>query len=852
MLNPFFQQGSKTEQSLVQDLINEQLRMYGVEIYYLPRKYVTEKTVIREVIESKFDVAYPIEAYIQNFEGYDDNSVLMSKFGIQNTNEITLVISRERFEEYITPLLSSEDDVKLATRPKEGDILYFPLGDRLFEIKFVEAEKPFYQLQENYVFELRCELFRYENEVIDTGVTEIDDELSGEAAADGEELFLGQTQTLTVVGSASTATASSGSLVNGAIRFIAVTNRGGGYLTPPAVAISSAPSGGVTGIASAVLIGGIEVCNSNVNPVARSVQSVQMSNAGSGYTTPPSVNFISNSGTGAAATSHIERGQVGIVSMTFGGSGYSTSNPTVTFSTPKHVGGAATAILNYPVVGGGVSVVSAPISIGASAFLFPGGTTGGVFYKTTPTVTFALPTGTGNAAEATATLSDISQTGGTVETLAITTGGKFYTSAPTVSISSPGFSRATATIGIAGSSIDPGSIAFSTTGRAYSSTPTVTIGTGIGTITPTQVAVGIATINSAGLVTAVRFVADSWATGTAATIGAGYTVTPTISFSAPSPVNATATVTVSVAGTVNTITIGNSGFGYQTAPTVTIAGPGGADENFRALGIATMRFNSVKTAGVIGIGSNIITGITTTGIIVGDRVRLQYDYTTDHSIYPQTNFLTTSTYVSSIGSSTVQISEVATNVGIATTSFEFGIDQCGIVTGIDVTFGGGGYLAPPIVTISNDPSEKNYVELATGIHTATGAAVVSAAGTITGIDITDTGANYIIPPTITIADAASSSGIGTFEFNEVITGSLTGTTARVRKWNAVTNELEVSNVDGVFSVGETLVGAASSASYELRFIDADLNFDGFADNVDIETEADGILDFTEQNPFGIP
>ena len=107
MLNPFFQQGSKTEQSLVQDLINEQLRMYGVEIYYLPRKYVTEKTVIREVIESKFDVAYPIEAYIQNFEGYDDNSVLMSKFGIQNTNEITLVISRERFEEYITPLLSS-------------------------------------------------------------------------------------------------------------------------------------------------------------------------------------------------------------------------------------------------------------------------------------------------------------------------------------------------------------------------------------------------------------------------------------------------------------------------------------------------------------------------------------------------------------------------------------------------------------------------------------------------------------------------------------------------------------------------------------------------------------------------
>ena len=464
--------------------------------------------------------------------------------------------------------------------------------------------------------------------------------------------------------------------------------------------------------------------------------------------------------------------------------------------------------------------------------------------------------GTGNAAEATATLDDYKATGGTIETLAITTGGNLYTSAPTVTISHPGTVSAAATIGIAGSSIDPNSVAFSTTGRAYTTAPTVAITTTSGQDAPTQIAVGIATIDPiTGIVTAVGFnsTTDPWCVGTGATIGLGYTAAPAISFSgSPSPVQATATVTVSAAGTVNTISIGNSGFGYVSTPTVTIAGPGGVDENFRALGIATMRFNSIKTTGVIGIGSNIITGITTTGIIVGDRVRLQYDYTTDHSIYPQTNFLTTSTYVSSIGSSTVQISEVATNVGIATTSFEFGIDQCGIVTGIAVTFGGGGYLAPPIVTISNDPSEKNYVELATGIHTATGVAVVSAAGTITGIDITDTGANYIIPPTITIADAASNSGIGTFEFNEVITGSLTGTTARVRKWNAVTNELEVSNVDGVFSVGETLVGAASSASYQLRFIDADLNFDGFADNVDIETEADGILDFTEQNPFGIP
>ena len=185
MLNPYFQQGARSEQNLVQDLINEQLRMYGVEIYYLPRKYMTENTVIKEVIESKFDDAYPLEAYIDNFDGYAENPVLLSKFGIEAQNEITLVVSRERWETYIQPLMENESNVKLTTRPKEGDIVYFPLGDRLFEIKYVEHEKPFYQLQKNYTYTLRCELFRYEDEVIDTGVAEIDDELVGDNLADG-------------------------------------------------------------------------------------------------------------------------------------------------------------------------------------------------------------------------------------------------------------------------------------------------------------------------------------------------------------------------------------------------------------------------------------------------------------------------------------------------------------------------------------------------------------------------------------------------------------------------------------------------------------------------------------------
>ena len=140
MLNPYFQQGAKTEQNLIQDLINEQLRMYGVEVHYLPRKYMTEASIMKEVIRSQFDDAYPIEAYVENFDGYGQNPVLLSKFGIQATNELTLIISRERFEDYISPLMKNEDNVKLTTRPKEGDLIYFPLGDRLFEIKFVEHE----------------------------------------------------------------------------------------------------------------------------------------------------------------------------------------------------------------------------------------------------------------------------------------------------------------------------------------------------------------------------------------------------------------------------------------------------------------------------------------------------------------------------------------------------------------------------------------------------------------------------------------------------------------------------------------------------------------------------------------
>ena len=343
MLNPFFLQGSKGEQGLVQDLINEQLRMYGVEVYYLPRKYITEKTIIKEVVESKFDSTFPIEAYVENYEGYADNSSILTKFGIQATNEISLIISKERFELYIAPLTKNLPNIKLSSRPKEGDLIYFPLGDRIFEIKYVEHEKPFYQLQKNYVYHLRCELFRYEDEIIDTGVDEIDDVLEEISGPDGEGIFIGRTQTLTLIGAGTTATATA-SIVNGGIRLITITNRGGGYTTTPLVGISSAPSGGISGVATANMIGGIVVCNDNVNG-AKSVQSVDIINPGSGYTVAPGVRFIGGGGSGAAALATIGDGVVGIVTITSSGSGYSTS-PTITFTGISTVSASATAIVS--------------------------------------------------------------------------------------------------------------------------------------------------------------------------------------------------------------------------------------------------------------------------------------------------------------------------------------------------------------------------------------------------------------------------------------------------------------------------------------------------------------------------
>ena len=331
-LNPFFLQGSKGEQGLVQDLVNEQLRMYGIECHYIPRKLVTSRTIMKEVTESRFDQAFPLETYLMNTDGYAGSGDILTKFGVRVTDEATFVISKERFEESVAPFLEQDDEYTLSNRPKEGDLIFFPLGKRMFEIKFVEHERPFYQLQKNYVYQLQCELFEYEDEVIDTNVNSIDKVVQ----TDGYIARL----ILSDVGSNATANTT---LNFGAVQQIFLQNDGYGYLTAPTVSISTSPGVDATAVAIMTSRSGIGT--------AKSIDKILLINPGSGYIGIPTVTVP---GAGIATAGITTLGSVGIVTITSGGSGYTTT-PNVAITTAPSGGTDATA--EAVMVGGTISAI---------------------------------------------------------------------------------------------------------------------------------------------------------------------------------------------------------------------------------------------------------------------------------------------------------------------------------------------------------------------------------------------------------------------------------------------------------------------------------------------------------------
>lgn len=173
--NFYFQSGNTSgttaEQRLIEDLIIESLKIYGHDVYYLPRTLVDEDKIFDEDTLSKFTQAYPLEMYLENVDGYEGEGDLFTRFGIEIRDQATFVVARRRWEELVD---TSGGTFTQETRPSEGDLLYFEKTKSLFEIKLVQFQDPFYQAGKLYVYKLVCELFEYSSEVIDTGVSSLD------------------------------------------------------------------------------------------------------------------------------------------------------------------------------------------------------------------------------------------------------------------------------------------------------------------------------------------------------------------------------------------------------------------------------------------------------------------------------------------------------------------------------------------------------------------------------------------------------------------------------------------------------------------------------------------------------
>ena len=597
-LNPFFLQGTASEQRLVQDLVNEHLSFHGVEVTYIPRKFVNRKTVLEEVQSSKFDDNFAIEAYVNNFDGYSGAGDILTKFGVSVRDELMLTISKERFEDFIAPFMAGQDDgtddseLPTPTRPREGDLVYFPLGQRLFEIKFVEHEDPFYQLGKNYVYMLKCELFEYEDEVIDTSNYEIDTQIQDE----------GYITTINMIGAGRTATASAiiqGTQTSGYVRKIFLNDDGSGYTSTPTISITTSPTGSIGDNATAV---GVLTTKGGVT----SLEKILLTNAGAGYTVAPTVTITGGGGVGAAATAQLVTSGQGVIRfvITDSGVGYGTA-PTVTIPRPD-AGATATATVG----------VSGTIT----AFVM---TATGVAYTGAPTVTVTPPNRSGSISSYQISNSGI-KTGDVYSTIpghpqlnSSGTGafngnqGSNYQVGDIVTFNKAGLAGTEARVRVdavnsngavtgftalyGGYDYETGisgfynatNISGSMSGSSFKLRPE-TIETVVGTT-----ATGTAVLSNSGTITSI----------TITNPGSGYTKEPhvnapvvTISnapeFKDPSTSAAVGIASIGIDGTTNvvkSILIEDAGKGYTQAPVVTIADPEAL------VGIGTFQFNEIVT-----------------------------------------------------------------------------------------------------------------------------------------------------------------------------------------------------------------------------------------------------------------
>lgn len=239
-INTYFTQGTSNEQYLIEDLIIESLRIYGKEMYYIPRTLISKDDILGEDRLSKFEHSYPIEMYLENVEGFEGQQAFIQKFGLMMDQSATLVVARRRWEQ----LIGRFGKTTIPSRPNEGDLIYFPMTKGLFEVKYVRHQDPFYQLGKLYVYKLQVELFQYASERIDTGIEDIDvfedlktfsidlnDTIYGQLTS--VNITSGGTDythaTINILSNTGTGAVAEAVIVDGSIVDVTVTNGGTGY-----------------------------------------------------------------------------------------------------------------------------------------------------------------------------------------------------------------------------------------------------------------------------------------------------------------------------------------------------------------------------------------------------------------------------------------------------------------------------------------------------------------------------------------------------------------------------------------------------------------------------------------------
>ena len=189
--NPFFNHtypGQSGEQGLIDDLVIEQIQMFGFDCLYMPRRMINLDKLLHEASKNAFEFAMPVPMYLKTFSGYNNGMEMLTKFGVRASDEMTLVMSRSVWNTSYAPFVKSyynaigerppESELNYlegeTSRPKEGDLIYFPFDDGIFEVKYVQFDEPFFQLGRGYVYQLMCEKFEYSGESMETGYNEID------------------------------------------------------------------------------------------------------------------------------------------------------------------------------------------------------------------------------------------------------------------------------------------------------------------------------------------------------------------------------------------------------------------------------------------------------------------------------------------------------------------------------------------------------------------------------------------------------------------------------------------------------------------------------------------------------